>query len=270
MRHRLRRRQQAHGRRRARRCLRDRREHALPAGAPLARRVRARRDGGRLAAASRATFAFIIFAFEITRNYDAVLPLMLVCVLADGIGLLLMRNSIMTEKLARRGLRVHQDYEVDVLRQVAVREVMDPRAPVAPQSMRVAELSERIANQDPDFTWHHALFLVDDERRLTGVVTRGDLVRSLDVDPAGERSAIEAGCDMPIVAYPDEPVHDAVMRMLANDIGRLPIVSREDPRLIVGYLGRAAILEARARRLREEHVSDEGWLWTARAPERPV
>jgi CBS domain-containing protein len=196
--------------------------------------------------------------------------LTLVCVLADGIGQLLMRNSIMTENLARRGLRVHQDYEVDVLRQVAVREVMDPRAPVAPQSMRMADLSGRIANHDEAFTWHHALFLVDEERRLTGIVTRGDLVRALDLDPAGQRTAIEAGSDMPIVCYPDEPLHAAVTRMLANDIGRLPVVSRDDAGLIVGYLGRAAILEARARRLREEHVADAGWLWTARSPERPA
>ncbi|HEV2112301.1 MAG TPA: chloride channel protein, partial [Gammaproteobacteria bacterium] len=59
------------------------------------------------AAASRATFAFIIFAFEITRNYDSVLPLMLVCVIANAVAQLFLKESIMTEKLARRGLKVH-------------------------------------------------------------------------------------------------------------------------------------------------------------------
>src|SRR5437762_4362561 len=76
--------------------------------------------GAVFGAASRSTFAFIIFAFEITRDYNAVLPLMLVCVLADGIGVVLMRNSIMTEKLARRGLRIHQEFEADVLQSVIV------------------------------------------------------------------------------------------------------------------------------------------------------
>src|SRR5699024_3509692 len=65
-------------------------------------------------ASSRSTFALIIFAFEITRDYEAILPLMLACVIADAIGLILMKNTIMTEKLERRGLRVQQDYEVDV------------------------------------------------------------------------------------------------------------------------------------------------------------
>ncbi len=214
------------------------------------------------AAASRASFTFIIFAFEITRDYDAILPLMLVCVLADGVSLLLMRNSIMTEKLARRGLRVHQEYEVDVLQEVNVREVMDPRAPTVPQTMTVAELSERIARHDPAVIAHQALFIVDekDSHRLTGVITRGDLVRSLEANQDGSRSVLEAGSDLPIVTYPDETLHDAVARMLANNIGRLPVVTRENPRAIVGYLGRAAVLEARSRRLSDEHDAQEGWL----------
>src|SRR5262249_52717068 len=76
--------------------------------------------GAVFGAASRATFTFIIFAFEITRDYNAVLPLMLVTVIAEGVALLLMpKSSIMTEKLARRGLLIHQDYETDILQHVA-------------------------------------------------------------------------------------------------------------------------------------------------------
>jgi hypothetical protein len=64
--------------------------------------------GAVFGAASRATFSFIIFAFEITRDYNAVLPLMLVSVIADGISMLMMpQASILTEKLARRGLKIH-------------------------------------------------------------------------------------------------------------------------------------------------------------------
>src|SRR5579864_4824683 len=76
--------------------------------------------GAVFGAASRAAFTFIIFAFEITRDYNSVLPLMLVTVIADGVAMLFTRTSIMTEKLARRGLRIHQDYEADILQQVSV------------------------------------------------------------------------------------------------------------------------------------------------------
>ncbi len=86
--------------------------------------------GAVFGAASRAAFSFIVFAFEITRDYNSVLPLMLVTVIADGVAILLMpKASIMTEKLIRRGLRIHQDYEADVLQQMVVSETMDREAP---------------------------------------------------------------------------------------------------------------------------------------------
>src|SRR5579862_3787329 len=89
--------------------------------------------GAVFGAASRAAFSFIIFAFEITRDYNSVLPLMLVAVIADGIAMLFMpTSSIMTEKLARRGVQVHQDYEADVLTQVTVGETMEKDPPVIP------------------------------------------------------------------------------------------------------------------------------------------
>src|SRR5437763_6461251 len=106
-------------------------------------------------AASRATFAFIIFAFEITRDYNSVLPLMLVSVIADGISMLLMpRASIMTEKLARRGLRIHQEYEADVLHYTLVSETMDKTVPTVPAGTRIAELADRVARGDSEVSRH--------------------------------------------------------------------------------------------------------------------
>src|SRR5438445_5240922 len=119
--------------------------------------------GAVFGAASRATFSFIIFAFEITRDYNSVLPLMLVAVIADGIAMLFMpRSSIMTEKLARRGLRVHQDYEADVLTQVTVAETMEKDAPVIAVGTKVGELAERIARHDPAVARSEALLNQDD------------------------------------------------------------------------------------------------------------
>ncbi len=64
---------------------------------------------------------------------------------------------------------------------------------------------------------------------------------------------------------PDELVSEAAAKMLRQDVGRLPVVDRRDERKAVGYLGRAAILAARARRLHDEHVREEGWWGTARS-----
>jgi H+/Cl- antiporter ClcA/CBS domain-containing protein len=210
--------------------------------------------------ASRATFTFIIFAFEITRDYNAILPLMLASVIADGISIVFMRNSIMTEKLARRGMRIHQEYETDVAHQTSVGEVMIADPPTVPASMKVTELADLIASSDPLFTRHHALPILDAEERLVGIITRGDVLRALENNPEESKTVLDAGQDTLVVTYPDESLHDAVTKMLRNDIGRLPVVSRQEPRRLVGYLGRAGIMQARLRRLDEEHVREPGWL----------
>ena len=139
--------------------------------------------GAVFGAASRATFSFIIFAFEITRDYNSVLPLMLVAVIADGVAMLFMpRSSIMTEKLARRGLRVFQDYEADVLSHVSVGETMEKSAPVVKAGSKVGVLADRIARHDPEVAKHDAMLIVDDSGKLIGVVTRGDVLRALEKD----------------------------------------------------------------------------------------
>ena len=201
--------------------------------------------GAVFGAASRATFTFIIFAFEITRDYNSVLPLMLVSVIADGVAMLLMpRSSIMTEKLARRGMRIHTDYEADVLQQVSAEEVMDREVPTISKDMSIGELAERI---------------IDADGNLEGIITRSDILRAFERDGGGKMSVLEAGTRDVVVTYPDELLHDAAAKMLLRNIGRLPVVDRKQPTRVVGYLGRHGIMSARLRRLNEEHIRELGW-----------
>ena len=217
--------------------------------------------GAVFGAASRATFAFIIFAFEITRDYNSVLPLMLVSVIADGVAMWLMpRASIMTEKLARRGLHIHQEYEADLLQQVRVSETMDQDVPQLPADMKVNELSDLIARRDPEVSRHQGMFILDADHKLAGVITRGDVLRSLDADPSGASTVLDAGTREVVVTYPDESLHEASAKMLRNNIGRLPVVDRKDPLRVIGYLGRPSVLAARLRRLDDEHIRERGWI----------
>ena len=85
-------------------------------------------------AATRATFTAMVFVFELTRDYDVILPLMLATVIADLVAGALMRDSIMTEKLTRRGLRVHTDYEVDPFRTVPISDIMTTTVVTLPAS----------------------------------------------------------------------------------------------------------------------------------------
>jgi CBS domain-containing protein len=186
---------------------------------------------------------------------------MLVSVIADGIAMLLMPSaSIMTEKLARRGLRIHQDYETDVLQQMSVSETMDSEVPTVSGDMRLSELAEGIAKHDPRFSRHQAMIVIDREDKLAGIITRGDVFRALDKDPAGTMTVLEASTRDVIVTSPDEVLHEASAKMLRNNIGRLPVVDRKDPSRVVGYLGRHGIMAARSHRLEEEHVREPGWI----------
>jgi CBS domain-containing protein len=211
-------------------------------------------------AASRATFAFIVFAFEITGDYNAILPLMLGCVIADMIAIRFLPSSIMTEKLARRGHSVPEEYEASILKAIRVGEVMQKDVqPLLPE-MTVGAVAERMARGDPAFNLTQGLPIADSEGRLVGIVTQGDLLRALEADPTGQMTVRDAGGNLPIVTYPDELVFDALLRMLQNNIGRLPVVSRKNPQKMVGYLNRSNVLSTWTRHLEHESLREHGWL----------
>ena len=82
----------------------------------------------------------------------------------------------------------------------------------------------------------------------------------LKKNPAGDMKVGEVCSANLVVTYPDETVHDAMTKMLANAVGRLPVVRREAPHALVGYFGRAEVMAARTRRQEEELVREPGWL----------
>jgi chloride channel protein, CIC family len=217
-------------------------------------------------AASRATFTFIVFAFEITHDYNAILPLMLCCVIADLIALRYLPTSIMTEKLARRGLYVPGEYEANVLHMVRISEVMNTDVQPIPAEMTVSVLAARSSKGEPGFNLSQGLPIVTNNGHLAGVVTQGDLLRALESDPGGGATVLEAGSHPPMVAYPDEHVLDALHRMVRHNVGRLPVVSREDPQQMVGYFDRSNILSAWTRQVEDEGLQEHGWYARWRRP----
>jgi len=218
--------------------------------------------GAVFGAAARATFALIVFAFEITRNYNSVLPLMITCVIADMIAIHYLPNSIMTEKLTRRGLTVPTDFEVGVLQVVKVSEVMRTDVPTIPATMTVGELAERMGRGEPGFSLTQGLPICDADEKLKGIVTQGDLLRALKLDPSGKITVLDAGSQSLIVAYPEERAFDALYRMLNNNIGRLPVVARDNPQKLAGFVNRSSILSAWTRQIEDESVREHGWLDT--------
>ena len=212
--------------------------------------------GAMMGGTMRAPFTGVVFMLEATHDLNALPALLVGCVCALGVTVLLMRRSILTEKLARRGQHITYEFSIDPFELLRVGEVMDTNPPVAPATMTVGELSSRIAEGHPALTTRQGTLLLDAESQLAGIVTRGDLLKALQKDPSGQKSLLGAGSSKPITAFPDEPLNDAINRMLKNNIGRLPVVERGNPQRVVGYIGRSNVMAARLRRLEEEELRE--------------
>ncbi len=208
----------------------------------------------------RSPLTSIVFTLELTHDLNILPGLLLGALAAHVVTVLLMRRSILTEKVARRGHHLMREYSVDPLEMLRVKDVMDVSVPTIPARMKVSELSNRIAEGDPQLTPRQATPILDDGGALAGIITRGDLVIALHKNPS--MTVLEAGSRDLIVCYPDELLRDAVDRMLRHNIGRVLVVNRDKPSEFVGYLGRSRVLAARLLRLKEEVERQPGLLKT--------
>jgi CIC family chloride channel protein len=206
----------------------------------------------------RAPLTAMVFAVELTRDFNLFPALLAGSVAALGVTVLCMRRSILTEKLARRGHHITREYSIDPFELARVRDVMDTEVPSVPASMKLAELSDQVSNPASRLSRRQGTLILDAENRLVGIITRGDIVRALRQNQSTDLTVASAGTGNPIVTFPDEPLHAALTKMLDRDIGRLPVVERANPACVVGYLGRAAILSARQKLHEEEKLRQRG------------
>jgi chloride channel protein, CIC family len=198
-------------------------------------------------AATGATFTAIVFAFELTRDYAAVLPLMLAAVLADIVFNSLSQHSLMTEKLARRGVVVPRRYAPDVLQVHSVREAMTTGVETLPEDGTIADARRVLENGG-----HGAYPLVDEELALAGIVTRGDLlVRELpDGTPVKEIATAEV-----VTVRPDDTLLTVLERITEEGVDHVPVVEHDR---LVGICTRTDLLRARSRYLEHERPQ-AGW-----------
>lgn len=207
----------------------------------------------------RSPLTAMVFTLELTHDLNILPALLVGAVAAEAVTVLVMRRSILTEKVARHGHHLTREYSVDPLEVFRVGEIMDKNPPTIPPEMQVAELSDRIARGDPKLMSRQGTPIVDAQGKLVGIITRGDVVRALEQNGHSDMTVLQAGSRNLVVAFPDERLRDAVARMLKFDIGRLPVVSRDDPQHLVGYVGRSGIMKARLRRFEEEDVRERSW-----------
>jgi chloride channel protein, CIC family len=211
----------------------------------------------------RSPLTAMFFALELTHDLNVMPGLLLGTVVSYGITIFTLRRSILTEKVARRGYHLMREYWVDPFTMVRVAEVMAPPPPTIPSTMTIAELARRLARHDPELSRRHSLLILDENKTLAGIITRGDILRAIaDVDTS--QSVLRAGSKALVSIHPDELVCTALDKMLSNRIGRLPVICRDDPQKVVGYVGRAELLAARQGHYAAEQTRQHGWIGLAR------
>lgn len=191
------------------------------------------------AGASRALLASVVFAFETTHQTTGLLPLLGGCTAAYFVSLQLMRHSIMTERIARRGVRVTGEYAPDQLDAVTVLAYASPDVVTLAAERPIGEVRRWVASGEPG-TSHNGYPVVDAAGRIVGVVTRRDLL-SGSPDDAALKSVLHRA---PVTVREDASLRDAVERMVQENIGRVPVVRADDPTRVVAMLTRSDVLAA--------------------------
>jgi H+/Cl- antiporter ClcA len=209
------------------------------------------------AGASRALLASVVFAFETTLQPVGLLPLLGGCTAAYFVSCLMMRNTIMTEKIVRRGVRVPSEYEADIFSQIQVSHVATASPTVVRENETLETIQTRITSNDP--LWSHQGFpVVDANGFLTGVVTRRDIIHSEKDRASSIKDLLRRP---PILVYDDLTLREAADHMVNHDVGRLPVVSRENPGKVIGIITRGDILKAQRRRIDEMKLSKSNFSW---------
>ncbi|MGQ9889046.1 MAG: chloride channel protein [Aggregatilineales bacterium] len=210
-----------------------------------------------MAGVVRAPITAIMLVFELTNDYRLILPIMLAAIACMFVAERFVRHGIYALGLARKGVYLSQGRDVDVMQGVTVGEAMTAPAPTINEDASLLMLRDTLRQCHT-----RALCVVDDRRRLSGIVTLTDLQRVYEQRPTSSE-ALTVGdiCTRDVItASPDDVLWTAVRTMGARDIGRLPVV-RPGTRELLGMLSRSDIVQAYntaiARKLHDQHRAEQ-------------
>ncbi len=194
------------------------------------------------AGATWAPITAIIILFEMTMDYTIILPLMIAVVISTVVSRSLSRESIYTLKLMRRGIDIRQLEQTSPMRTVTVAQTMTQSFPSVLPTMPVAELITRLKKSG-----HHGFPVVDKDGNLRGMVSLSDVETVMARGNPEGLTVSDIASESVIVAYPDEYLHDVLIKLDAREIGRVPVVDRSNPKRLLGILRRHDIIRAYAK-----------------------
>jgi chloride channel protein, CIC family len=189
-----------------------------------------------LAGAVHAPLTAIILLFEMSNDYHMILPLMFGVAVSLLLSQRLQKDSVYMMGLARHGIRLVRGRDVEVLDSIPVGEIMRTDVTPLPESTPLTDAANILAQ-----TRHHGLPIVNRQGELVGILTVTDIDRAVEQD----RLTVAEACTQKVITTtPDQSLSAALRRMSAMGVGRLPVVDPENPRRLVGWLGRADVIRA--------------------------
>jgi len=182
----------------------------------------------------------ILILFEMTGDYKIILPLMVACIIGSLASGQLLKDSIYTLKLARRGVNIRAGKEVNVLKSISVKDVMNPEVETMPENITLGKLAEKISKSK-----HNSFPVVNDEGDLTGVFTFVDYHDVVfDENLKDLVVAQEIATTKVVTVSLDDNLYDAMEKITLKDFSILPVVSPSNPSRLIGVLTRRGIFSA--------------------------
>ena len=222
---------------------------------------------GVLGGVMRSPFTGVVFAVELTHRVEAILPLLIGASAAYAVSVLVLKRSVLTEKVARRGYHLTREYDVDPLEVLFIRDVMSTEFVSFPEDMSLTSAAATfVADERQVRNKQHRqrLYpLLGSGQELKGVITRRDML-DVALSPNGHhhptpRTLGEIAVTDPVVAYPDETLREVAYRMADRGVSRLPVVSRDHPARVIGLVTLPDLLKGRLIDL-EESREARRWL----------
>jgi H+/Cl- antiporter ClcA len=207
----------------------------------------------------RSPLTGVVFSLELTHLWSALLPIVVAASIAYLISALLLKRSVLTEKVARRGFHLTREYSVDPLEVMFVREVMETGVVTLPATMTLPGALARFTSpehrQSLDRQHRQRLYPVLDDDRLVGVVTRRDMLE-LSYGEEDGRLVSDVMVRQPLVVHEDNTLREVANLFAANRVARAPVVRRGTSDQLLGLITVTQLLQGRERDLHEERHSE--------------
>jgi H+/Cl- antiporter ClcA len=208
--------------------------------------------GAMLAGVMRLPFTSIMFALELTHDASALPALLVACTTAYGASVFLMKRSILTEKIARRGFDIFREYTVDRLEHTAVKDVMTTDMVTVPGDTPVREAARAYFGADQKY---RAYPVIDAGGRLLNMLDRNEMARLLRDDAEGNARLADLLGQDPVVAFPGESCKSVAIRAAVEKLDRIPVVDADGRRLL-GMITRYDLLKPYTHYHHEERVRE--------------